>query len=62
MVGETTAPLDEALRWYLRSLGDRDTLGGWLGSDGGVLALRGASFTPFTDRVSGPPQGEGWAR
>jgi hypothetical protein len=62
MVGETTAPLDEALRWYLRSLGDRDTHCGWLGCDGGVLALRGASFTPFPDRVSGSPQGEGRAR
>ncbi|HET9254856.1 MAG TPA: hypothetical protein VFO16_06595 [Pseudonocardiaceae bacterium] len=62
MVGETTAPLDEAWRWHLRSLGGRCTRRGWLGSDGGVLALCGASVTPFTDRVSVPPQGEGRAR
>jgi hypothetical protein len=40
------APSETVSRWYLRSLADHDTHRGWLGGDGSVLALCGASFIP----------------
>lgn len=46
------------MAWYLRSLADHDTHRGWLGGDGSVLALCGASFIPKpTLRVVGEPPG-----
>ncbi|HET9258171.1 MAG TPA: hypothetical protein VFO16_23650 [Pseudonocardiaceae bacterium] len=52
-------PAGTTLRWYLRSLADHDTHRGWLGGDGAVLALCGASFTPKpTLRVVGEPPGQ----
>jgi hypothetical protein len=35
----------QQMNWYLRSLGDHDLPGGWLGHDGSVLTLCGASFS-----------------
>ncbi|HET9256055.1 MAG TPA: hypothetical protein VFO16_12750 [Pseudonocardiaceae bacterium] len=58
-MGETTTSSDKSLAWYLRSLADYDTHRGWLGGDGAVLALCGASFTPKpTLRVVGDPPGQ----
>jgi hypothetical protein len=58
VMGEATTPADRTPAWYLRSLADHDTHRGWLGGDGAVLALCGASFTPKpTLRVVGAPPG-----
>jgi hypothetical protein len=45
-MGDTTAPPDKTLAWYLRSLADHDTHRGWMCGDGVVLAVCGAEFTP----------------
>ncbi len=45
-MGDTTAPPDRTLAWYLRSLADQDTHRGWMSGDGTVLALCGVEFAP----------------
>ena len=58
IMSETTTSSEKSLAWYLRSLADYDTHRGWLGGDGAVLALCGASFIPKpTVRVVGDPPG-----